>query len=511
MRNRLIRMIAQVPASVRVKLLTAFLAMVLLLIALGAMGLTLLNEAHGRAEELVNLQRKIAAYRQLQNDTTTQLYSVASALLVPDEPTLAATLRQLSQFGYDFDHLQFVARDEVDLLGQVQETYDQFRQVVTQAVALMRAGSVGDARELQVSQAGPLADRLQRLTDQLVNKAEADMVASVEASRTAYETSRLVVVGFAAASIALALVLGYAISWSLIGPVRQIEERLSEIAAGDFSHGVEVPNRDELGALAAHLNGMSEELGRLYRQHEMANRHKSEFLASMSHELRTPLNAIIGFSQVLQEQLFGELNARQQRYLQHIAGSGRHLLALINDILDLSKVEAGRMELDLRPVSLGEVLENGVTMLRDRAIRHSIDLNLEVEPGIACVVADERKVQQIVFNLLSNAVKFTPDGGRVDVMLHAGSPGPVQISVRDTGPGIAPEDQERIFEEFVQVGRPATTAQEGTGLGLSLVKKLVELHDGRIWVESQPGAGSTFSFTLSPVHVARTHAAADGR
>jgi len=496
MRNWLVRLIARVPASVHAKLIAAFLTIVLLLIAVGAMGLTLLSDAHGRAEELVNLQRKIAAYRQLQNDTTAQLYSVSSALLVPDEPTLAATLRQLSQFGYDFDHLQFVARDEVDLLAQVQETYDQFRQVVTRAIALMREGDVAAARELQVSQAGPLADRLQRLTDQLVNKAESDMVASVEASRTAYETSRLVVVGFAAASIALALVLGYTISWSLIGPVRQMEARLSEIAAGDFSQTVDVPNRDELGKLAAGLNRMSQKLGQLYRQLETANRHKSQFLASMSHELRTPLNAIIGFSQVLDEQLFGELNARQRRYVQHIGESGRHLLALINDVLDLSKVEAGRMELELGPVSLGNVLENGLTMLRDRAVRHGIELNLELDSGITCVEADERKVKQIVFNLLANAVKFTPDGGHVDVVLRAEIGEPVQISVRDTGPGIAPEDHERIFEEFVQVGRTATTPQEGTGLGLSVVKKFVELHNGRVWVESRPGAGSTFTFTL---------------
>jgi signal transduction histidine kinase len=510
MRNRLIRLIAQVPASVHAKLITAFLAIVLLLIAVGAMGLTLLNEAHGRAEELVNLQRKIAAYRQLQNDTTAQLYSVSSALLVPDEPTLAATLRQLSQFGYDFDHLQFVASDEVDLLRQVQETYDQFHQVVTQAVELMREGNVAAARELQVSQAGPLADRLQRLTDQLVNKAEADMVASVEASRTAYETSRLVVVGFGAASIALALVLGYAISWSLIGPVRQMEARLSEIAAGDFSHRVEVPNRDELGALAADLNRMSQELGQLYGQLETANRHKSQFLASMSHELRTPLNAIIGFSQVLQEQLVGELNARQQRYVQHIRGSGRHLLALINDILDLSKVEAGRMDLELGPVPLGDVLENGLTMLRDRARRHRIELNLDVDPGVTCIQADERKLKQIMFNLLSNAVKFTPDGGRVDVMLHQVTGEAVQVSVRDNGPGIAAEDQERIFQEFEQVRDGSLHASEGTGLGLALARRFVELHGGRLWVESQPGSGSTFSFTLPVRPVSDTEVVVNG-
>jgi signal transduction histidine kinase len=499
MRNWLIHLIARVPASVHTKLLFAFLTMVALLIVVGAMGLTLLSAAEGRAEELVKLQRKIAAYRQLQNDTTAQLYTVASALLVPDEETLAATTRQLNQFGYDFDHLQFVANDEADLLKQVQETYDAFHQVVTESVALTRDGNVAAARELQVSQAGPLADRLQRLTDQLVNKAEADMVTSVEASRTAYETSVVVVAVFGVVSIALALALGYGISWSVIGPVRQMEVRLDELAAGDFSHQVDVPNRDELGALATELNRMSQALGRAYGRLESTNRHKSQFVASMSHELRTPLNAIIGFSDVLQEQLFGPLNARQLRYVQHIAGSGRHLLALINDILDLSKVEAGRLELELAPVALGELLENGLTMLRERATRHDIELHLQVDPRIACVQADERKLKQVVFNLLSNAVKFTPDGGRVDVVLQAVADDSVQILVRDNGPGIAEEDQERIFQEFEQAGNNPLRAHEGTGLGLAVAKRMVELHGGRISVQSQLGAGSTFSFTL-PMH-----------
>src|SRR5262249_2116536 len=160
--------------------------------------------------------------------------------------------------------------------------------------------------------------------------------------------------------------------------------------------------------------------------------HKSQFVASMSHELRTPLNAIIGFADVLQDQLFGPLNARQQRYVQHIAGSGRHLLALINDILDLSKVEAGRMGLQLPPVALSELLQNGLTMLRERATGHGIELHLDLDTRIACVQADERKVKQIVFNLLSNAVKFTPTGGRVDIVLQAVAGDTVQISVRDS-------------------------------------------------------------------------------
>ena len=228
---------------------------------------------------------------------------------------------------------------------------------------------------------------------------------------------------------------------------------------------------------------------------EVASRHKSEFLANMSHELRTPLNAIIGFSEVMLERMFGELNERQEEYLKDILSSGRHLLTLINDILDLSKIEAGKMELERGSFSLRTALENGVTMIRERASRHEIALSLALGEGLDAVSGDERKVKQIVYNLLSNAVKFTPDGGRVDVSAEQAN-GAVQVTVRDTGIGIAPEDQQRIFEEFSQVGRDPERSREGTGLGLTLSKRYVELHGGKIWVESAPGQGSAFSFTL---------------
>ena len=378
MKGWVTRLVGRVPVSVHAKLLAAFLTIVVLLIALGAVGLQVLGEANQRAEELVKLQRKIAAYRQLQHDTTAQLYSVSSAMLVPDERTLDATLRQLNQFGYDFDRLQFVARDEEDLLDRVQQDYAQFSQVVTGVVELIRAGRVAEGQELQHARAGPLAERLERLTNQLVNRAEADMVAKIEQNHEAYLNSQRVVIGFALGSILLALALGYAISWSLIGPVKQMDARLREIAAGEFSQQVAVPNRDELGTLAANLNRMNDELGRLYQQLEAASRHKSEFLANMSHELRTPLNAIIGFSEVLLERMFGELNEKQEEYLQDVLSSGRHLLSLINDILDLSKIEAGRMELELGEFDLRQALENGLTMTRERAAQHGIELGLEV-------------------------------------------------------------------------------------------------------------------------------------
>ncbi|HLH27194.1 MAG TPA: response regulator [Chloroflexota bacterium] len=231
------------------------------------------------------------------------------------------------------------------------------------------------------------------------------------------------------------------------------------------------------------------------RQLEIASQHKSEFLANMSHELRTPLNAIIGFSEVLIERMFGELNAKQDEYLQDILSSGRHLLSLINDILDLSKVEAGRMELERGCFSLPEALDNGLTMIKERASRHGIQLSLAVDPRLGVVEADERKVKQIVFNLLSNAIKFTPDGGHVSVSARLVDDA-IEVAVRDTGIGIAPEDQARIFEEFQQARHQRSKAREGTGLGLALTQKFVELHGGRIWVESAVGVGSTFTFTL---------------
>jgi signal transduction histidine kinase len=487
--------IGRIPTSVHAKLLAAFLVIAALLIVVGAVGLQALSGVNRRAEELVKLQRKIAAYRQLQHDTTSQLYSVASALNVPEDRTLEATLRQLNQFGYDLDRLQFVAKDEVELLGQVREDYEKFIGVVTRVIDQIRRGKAAEGRDLQLKEAGPLADRLERVTNQLVNKAEADMVASIEAGESAYAQSRWIVVGFAIGSIGLALVLGYAISWSLIEPVKRMDDRLREIAAGDFSRHVSVGNRDELGTLAANLNRMSDELGRLYDQLEAANRHKSEFLANMSHELRTPLNAVIGFSDVLLERTFGDMNDKQEQYIGIIQSSGRHLLSLINDILDLSKIEAGRMELELSAFDVEMAVDNTVTLVRDRAARHDLTLTVEVEPGLPSAVGDERKMKQILLNLLSNAVKFTPDGGRIGV--RAGrTEGGIEFAVSDTGIGIAPEDQAAIFEEFRQVGSDYVRKREGTGLGLALTKRFVELHGGQIRVDSELGKGSTFTFTL---------------
>jgi signal transduction histidine kinase len=240
---------------------------------------------------------------------------------------------------------------------------------------------------------------------------------------------------------------------------------------------------------------------RLFKELEVANRelaaasqHKSEFLANMSHELRTPLNAIIGFSEVLSERMFGDLNEKQEEYLKDIYASGTHLLSLINDILDLSKIEAGRMELELTDFHLPTALDSALTLVRERAGRRAIALHTNIDGQLGEIRADERKIRQVVLNLLSNAIKFTPEGGRIDVAAVQRDAS-VEVSVSDTGVGIASEDQEAVFEEFRQVGT-ADRKAEGTGLGLTLCRKFIELHGGRIWAKSQVGVGSTFTFTI---------------
>ncbi len=493
-RNLLVESVARVPARVQTKLLAAFLTIVGLLIVLGAVGLSVLSGVNDRTDELIKLQRKIAAYRQVQHDTTSQLYGISTALLSPDERMLDAALRQLNQFGYDLDRLEFVAKDEAELLGKVRQEYKGFIDVVTHVVDLIRSGNATEARKVQIEQAGPLADRLERLTNQLVNIAEADMVAAIDATEAAYRTSRFIVIGFALGSILLALGLGYVISWSLIEPVAEIGARLRQVAAGDFTQRVRIVNRDELSILAADLNRTSEELGRLYQQLEAASRHKSEFLANTSHELRTPLNAILGYTELIQDNIYGEVPGKIREILERVQSNGRHLLGLINDVLDLSKIEAGQLTLSVADYSITEVVQTVVAATESLAAEKKLLLKTDVADDLPPGEGDERRITQALLNLVGNAIKFT-ETGEISVQAAAAN-GAFHLAVADTGPGIAAKDRERIFEEFQQADSSSTRAKGGTGLGLAISKRIIELHGGRIWVESELGRGSVFRFTL---------------
>ena len=322
------------------------------------------------------------------------------------------------------------------------------------------------------------------------------------------------------AGLALAVLASLYVARRMVHPIQAIQRGAEQLAAGKLDEPIVVRSGDELEALAGQFNDMASQLKQSYAelerkveertlelsasleqqtaimvQLEVANQHKSEFLANMSHELRTPLNAIIGFSEVLGEEMFGAVNPKQAEYLEDINSSGKHLLALINDILDLSKIEAGKMELELSPIDMEAALADAMTLLRDRATKSSVVLALQCPEPIGTWIADVRKFKQIMVNLLSNAVKFTPSGGQVTVRAERIA-GEVRIAVSDTGIGIRPQDQELVFEAFRQATGDYLQKSEGTGLGLALTRRFVELHGGRLSLQSEPGHGSTFTFNL---------------
>ena len=510
--NPLARGVGRLPAKVHTKLLVAFLATAALVVAVGLLGLRVLGQANDRADRLAALQQRALAYGKLENSMRNVRQLLAenpgSAFLALT-PGIIQPGREPSDIAIDYAaanalrrvgpdtsarSLGFVPTGE-DLLAirDIRSKGEKLSVAIQRSIAAALGESDEKEREFR-NRAHVLAVDLYQAASDLASRTTAEADALIAENASAYARSRNLFVGAAAGALLLALTLGFVLAWSVIAPIRRIDERLAAIAAGDFSGHVDVGNRDELGALAANVNRMNDELDRLYKELEETSRHKSEFLANMSHELRTPLNAIIGFSQVLRERMFGDLNAKQEEYLDDILSSANHLLSLINDVLDLSKVEAGQVELDVAPFSLRDALESGVVMVRERATLDGVQVSFRADPEVDVVDGDERRIRQVIFNLLSNAVKFTPAGGAVDVSA-AQMNGEVSVSVADTGPGLAPEDHERIFEEFQQT-EAGVEQLEGTGLGLALSKRLVELHGGRIWVDSELGKGSTFVFTL---------------
>jgi signal transduction histidine kinase len=525
----LVRAVARVPVTVRTKLLTAFVGTSLLLVAVGLLGQVVLGQSNDRVASVGPLQERAVQYGKLQaaaedlrhvlaQNAGEDIYVVwpdaepnpllrGTYSLAIDQSAVDAARRVASRTARDQLGFPPPPEDE-EILGDIDATADELsRYIQTRLIPLYDGPTIaeGTAEADQMpsrrTEAEGLARSIYQDAAELANRTTDELARLIARNDSSFASSRALFIGVAAGALVLALLLGFVLSWSVLGPIQRIDSRLAGIASGDFSGHVQVENRDELGALGANVNRMNDELRSVYAELEEASRHKSEFLANMSHELRTPLNAIIGFSQVLRDEMVGSVNEKQAEYLEDIISSGNHLLSLINDILDLSKVEAGQVELDVHPFSLREALERGVVMVRERATEDGVRVAFTADPEVDVVDGDERRIKQVIFNLLSNAVKFTPAGGEVDVSATRAD-GEVRISVADTGPGIALEDRERIFEEFQQT-ETGGVQHEGTGLGLALSKRFVELHGGRIWLESEVGRGSTFTFAL-PMRSVRT-------
>ncbi|MCL5265378.1 MAG: response regulator [Chloroflexi bacterium] len=326
---------------------------------------------------------------------------------------------------------------------------------------------------------------------------------SLDSVNRAVRENQLRMLGMSLLSLlVMAVLLRILLRMAVIRPLGSVMATIEDFTDGNLSHRVKVTSADEIGMLAANFNHMADVIEKSQSELQMANaelqranRLKSEFLANMSHELRTPLNAIIGFSELLRNQAMGPLNEKQSRYVANVHSSGTHLLQLINDILDLAKIEAGKIELQPEAFLLSEALESAHITIKPLANKKNISVQVRIPEGQVIIHADPAKFKQIMYNLMSNAIKFTPEGGRVTV--QATIKGALaEVSVSDTGIGIAPQDQERIFGEFQQVDGSYSRRYEGTGLGLALTRRLVNLHGGEIRVESELGRGSTFAFTV---------------
>jgi signal transduction histidine kinase len=508
--NPLVRAVGRVPLPLGAKLIAGFAVVAALLAVVAVLGLVALNNSNSRGLKLPKLKQEASYEHVLQADMKNLQGQIHFLRETHDfrhyDPTIAAYLSQLCEdagggdcgryppvyprFPVTLDHLRPKLYQWLETKAQTFYQLGGARDV--DQGAPQTSPRPRNARSI-VRQEDRFAARFVQRISAFSKLTRRNLDALIAANRSSYIHSRNLLIGVGAGSFALAVALGLLLAASVVTPLRRIRGQLAAIAGGDFARHAEVPNRDEIGALAADVNRMSDELQRAYRELELASEHKSEFLATMSHELRTPLNAIIGFSEVLQEQMFGELNERQIAYVKDVLEAGRHLLSLINDVLDLAKIEAGKMELELAEVAVPDVLRAAVSMHSEHASRSGVALALDTEPDEITITADERRVRQVVFNLVSNAVKFTPADGHIDVSARLDD-GQVEIAVADTGPGIATEDLETIFEEFEQTSEGKQA--EGTGLGLPLSRKLVELHGGRLWAESTPGKGSTFHFTL---------------
>ena len=505
----LVRWVARIPASVHAKLLSAFLLVTLLFVAMGAMSLQTVAKMSRQSRLLDQGNERVDWAHQIRHTLAMQSHFTALALLLKDEATIGRILRENNEFNNMLARIEAVAPpEERELIQQIRAGQNEALITVADIANLLRDNKLDQARTTHLSHQEPVYLQIEQLVDQVLT-IEQDRMDGLRRSVAAENQKALMLTaGFVGSSVLLALLLGFVISWSFILPVREAHGFLSKVAEGNFTSTITVANRDEFGALADRMNQMSRELKRLYDREretttelqalnerlERATRAKSEFLANMSHELRTPMNAILGFVEMILDEVYGDIPANLKDPLTDVQTNGKHLLRLINDVLDLSKIEAGRMELSLAEYSVQDIVQTVRVSLQSLAAEKGLRFVADVQEDIPLATGDGKRITQCLLNLASNALKFTRQGSvEICVTLDEQT---LLYRVKDTGIGIPKDQLENVFAEFRQVDATITREFGGTGLGLSITKKFVEMHGGRIWVESELGKGSMFFFSI---------------
>jgi signal transduction histidine kinase/DNA-binding response OmpR family regulator len=509
----LVHWVARIQAPVHAKLLGAFLLVVLLFSAMGVLSLQTIARMSHQSQLLHQAHERVDASRQIEHALAMQMNFIGMALLLKEENTIANFLRENNRFNNTLAQLAEAApAEEEQLIQGIRTAQDDILTTVADIANLIRDDKVDEAMTLQRHNGYPQYQQIERLVTQVVKIEEDKMEHLGRIVMAAHRRGMLLMGGFVGTSILLALLLGFVISWSFILPVRQAQGFLGQVAQGDFSTTINVPNRDEFGALAARMNQMSQELHRLDTDRRQAaqqlqtlntelaraSKAKSDFLASMSHELRTPLNAIIGYSEMLQEEA-EDLGATDfVPDLQKILAAGKHLLALINDILDLSKIEAGKMDLFLETFDLAPMVQDVGTTIMPLVEKNANTLAVRCPDHPGSMRADLTKVRQALFNLLSNACKFTTRGTITLAVSRNMVDGAAWITFRvsDTGIGMTPEQLGKLFQAFSQANASTTRQYGGTGLGLAITRHFCQMMGGDVTVESAPGRGSTFTIRL---------------
>ncbi|MEO7980320.1 MAG: ATP-binding protein [Sporichthyaceae bacterium] len=497
--------VARTKSSVHKKLLFGFLVGALLLVAMGVLSLVVIGRMNARMTDLNDLDVKSSRAQDMLYQVTAQSHYRAMALLTKDDSFNIKIVDAKKTFVEDLDAMERADPAESALFHRLRADNDSYVQSSAGVLALFNAGNFQAAQDLHLAEEHPKSHVLEDSLHTLITEAEGEKTEA----RAAFVSSRRLltttVIAFSAASVIVALLLGFLLSWAFILPVRKMEQALAAITAGRLRQRVQVPNRDELGQLARDLNDMSDRLAESFEEQQTlatqlsetndslgrASEAKSHFLASVSHELRTPMNAILGFTDAILAGVDGPLNSEQRTSLEWVQRGGRDLLGLINEILDLSKIEAGKLTLSVEPFEPRELVEAVLAQHRSLAAQKGISLHWRDLGTLDEVRLDRQRLRQVLVNLLGNALKFTTEGA-VTVETSGVSEGIFQVSVHDTGPGIAADQHEAIFEEFHQ----AAGSTGGTGLGLAISRRLARAMGGEVTLESVPGSGSTFHLRL---------------